>query len=131
MLTNADMTLYHRDHASETWERKHLKGVAWQDRKAVRTEEGGLVSADLTSVFIPGDVEFTYVQPKIYAKGNTASYTVDNGDIVVRGIIDYVIGEENTVAKLQATYDDVMTVTSVKDRMYGSAALQHIELEVK
>lgn len=135
MLINADATLYHRIYNTiadtEIWERKELKGIAWQDRRAVSTEEGGLVSADLTSVFIPRDVGLAYKKPKDYIADDASSYTVDNGDIIVRGLLSYEISSANSVSKLQASHDDVMTVTSVKDRMYGSAALQHIELEVK
>lgn len=142
MMTNADITLYNRQFDKEQdkyiYLRTYLRGVNWQDSKGVNITESGVVSDDITRVFIPLAVDAEdkqYKKPKTYKRIDDKSliYTLDNEDIVVKGIVDFELtGEQGAnVSTLQALYDDVMVITKVIDNRYGSPAVQHFELEVK
>lgn len=142
MMTNADITVYNRqfDKAQDKYIylRTYLKGVNWQDSKGIRIAESGVVSDDRTRIFIPLDVDAEgkqYKKPKTYRRMDDKSlfYTLDNEDIVVKGIIDFDLtgNPGENVSSLQAKYDDVMVITKVIDNRYGSRTIQHFELEVK
>ena len=142
MMTNADITVYNRqfDKAQDKYIYLHtyLKGVNWQDSKGIRIAESGVVSDDRTRIFIPLDVDAEgkqYKKPKTYRRMDDKSlfYTLDNEDIVVKGIIDFDLtgNPGENVSSLQAKYDDVMVITEVIDNRYGSRIIQHFELEVK
>lgn len=142
MITNADITLYNRvfdkDKDKYTYKRTYLRGVNWQDLKGVKITESGVVSDDCTRVFIPLAVDADgkqYKKPKTYKRTEDKSliYTLDNADIVVKGVIDFELTGDSgaNVSKLQALYDDVMVITKVIDNRYGTPKIQHFELEVK
>lgn len=142
MMTNTDITVYNRqfDKAQDKYIylRTYLKGVNWQDSKGIRIAESGVVSDDRTRIFIPLDVDAEdkqYKKPKTYKRMDDKSlfYTLDNEDIVVKGIIDFDLtgNPGENVSSLQAKYDDVMVITKVIDNRYGSRTIQHFELEVK
>lgn len=142
MMTNADITVYNRqfDKVQDKYIylRTYLKGVNWQDSKGIRIAESGVVSDDRTRIFIPLDVDAEdkqYKKPKTYKRMDDKSlfYTLDNEDIVVKGIIDFDLtgNPGENVSSLQAKYDDVMVITKVIDNRYGSRTIQHFELEVK
>lgn len=142
MMTNADITVYNRqfDKVQDKYIylRTYLKGVNWQDSKGIRIAESGVVSDDRTRIFIPLDVDAEdkqYKKPKTYKRMDDKSlfYTLDNEDIVVKGIIDFDLtgNPGENVSSLQAKYDDVMVITKVIDNRYGSRIIQHFELEVK
>lgn len=142
MMTNADITVYNRqfDKAQDKYIylRTYLKGVNWQDSKGIRIAESGVVSDDRTRIFIPLDVDAEdkqYKKPKTYKRMDDKSlfYTLDNEDIVVKGIIDFDLtgNPGENVSSLQAKYDDVMVITKVRDNRRGSRTIQHFELEVK
>lgn len=142
MMTNADITVYNRqfDKAQDKYIylRTYLKGVNWQDSKGIRIAESGVVSDDRTRIFIPLDVNAEskqYKKPKTYKRMDDKSlfYTLDNEDIVVKGIIEFDLtgNPGENVSSLQAKYDDVMVITKVIDNRYGSRTIQHFELEVK
>ncbi len=142
MMTNADITVYNRqfDKAQDKYIylRTYLKGVNWQESKGIRIAESGVVSDDRTRIFIPLDVDAEgkqYKKPKTYRRMDDKSlfYTLDNEDIVVKGIIDFDLtgNPGENVSSLQAKYDDVMVITKVIDNRYGSRTIQHFELEVK
>ncbi len=142
MMTNTDITVYNRqfDKAQDKYIylRTYLKGVNWQDSKGIRIAESGVVSDDRTRIFIPLDVDAEdkqYKKPKTYKRMDDKSlfYTLDNEDIVVKGIIDFDLtgNPGENVSSLQAKYDDVMVITKVRDNRRGSRTIQHFELEVK
>ena len=142
MMTNADITVYNRqfDKVQDKYIylRTYLKGVNWQDSKGIRIAESGVVSDDRTRIFIPLDVDAEdkqYKKPKTYKRMDDKSlfYTLDNEDIVVKGIIDFDLtgNPGENVSSLQAKYDDVMVITKVRDNRRGSRTIQHFELEVK
>lgn len=141
MLTNADITLYNRYYDKDSGEHRYtrtvLKGVNWQDQQAVLISKTGVTSTDSTRIFVPLKVDAdgkTYKKPKTFKRSDKAqNYTLDNEDIVVKGIVDFDINNAHTggLSVLQREYDDVMTITRVIDNRFGSKHMQHFELEVK
>ena len=56
-------------------------------------------------------------------------WTLQPGDIIVSGLIDYVIKNENTIKKLRDEYDDVYEIVSVDTKLKGG--LPHWEVGLK
>ena len=140
MITGSDMTLFNRyyDRSSDSYKysRTYIKGVNWQSRKGIDVRKANVKSSDATRIFIPENADTggkEYVSPKTFA--NTANkdgvHTFNAEDIVVRGIAGYVIDDSGDFKKLQREVDDVMTITKVADRRFGSPGMHHIELEVR
>lgn len=142
MLTNADITLFNRYYDADSDEYKYartfLRGVNWQDSQAINiSQSAGVKSTNHTRVFIPLKVdseEKTYLKPKTFKRSDKVkNYTLDNADIVVKGIIDFDMNDANSggFKALLRDFDDVMKITKVVDNRYGSKLVQHFELEVE
>jgi len=137
MQTNADLTLYNRIPGPDgaLWKRTQIAGVNWQDGKKVEIGDTGLVSADLTTIFIPFQSTSGYLRPNefLQAEEKENCFTLQNGDLVVRGRIDFdLTGEPGQDEKaLRRRYDDVMTIISVDTNDFGSPQMQHWEVAAK
>lgn len=115
MLTNADMTLYHKtlDPATrrDVWTRTQYQGVNWYAQTASSVLADGLKQADTLTVQIP----------------ETAApdgFPGALGDIVVKGLID-----DEITGPGQLKHHGYFTVTAVRDCRYGSPYLRHWQLE--
>lgn len=62
-------------------------------------------------------------------KNSEEVWTLQPGDIIVSGLIDYVIKNENTIKKLRDEYDDVYEIVSVDTKLKGG--LPHWEVGLK
>ena len=142
MLTNADITLFNRYYDADSDEYKYartfLRGVNWQDSQAIDISQSvGVKSTNHTRVFIPLKVdseEKTYLKPKTFKRSDkVTNYTLDNADIVVKGIVDFDMNDAHSggFKALLRDFDDVMKITKVADNRYGSKLVQHFELEVE
>lgn len=142
MLTNADITLFNRYYDADSDEYKYartfLRGVNWQDSQAINiSQSAGVKSTNHTRVFIPLKVdseEKTYLKPKTFKRSNkVTNYTLDNADIVVKGIVNFDMNDANSggFKALLRDFDDVMKITKAVDNRYGSKLVQHFELEVE
>lgn len=129
MRTNADITLYNKyfDKVDRTdsYKKTILYGVFWQESKGSNVIKSGLTNADSLTVFIPHkDHIDTYQEPKVFAT-NQSGWTLQEGDIVVRGAIEE---EFTTVADLEKKYDHVHMITSVDNMNFGSPHMRHWEV---
>ena len=142
MLTNADITLFNRYYDNDSGEYKYtrtfLRGVNWQDSQAINiSQSAGVKSTNHTRVFIPLKVdseEKTYLKPKTFKRSDkVTNYTLDNADIVVKGIVDFDMNDAHSggFKALLRDFDDVMKITKAVDNRYGSKLVQHFELEVE
>ena len=142
MLTNADITLFNRYYDNDSGEYKYartfLRAVNWQDSQAINiSQSAGVKSTNHTRVFIPLKVdseEKTYLKPKTFKRSDkVTNYTLDNADIVVKGIVDFDMNDAHSggFKALLRDFDDVMKITKVADNRYGSKLVQHFELEVE
>lgn len=120
MLTNANITIYNRyiDAAtrSEKYQRVLVVGVMWESRKAVNiTATGGQIAADKARVFIPFARGVSYLPPKVWQSQaiKAGKWTIQEGDVIVKGLVADEISDNFTVADLKAKYDDALIVSSV------------------
>jgi len=124
MFTNADITLYSCVNGAYT--RSVIKDVFWVDTKQSNVLKSGLTTADAVTIFIPvaslpeGGVNFTTMK-----------------DLIVKGIVSNVIDNTSqqtisaSLGTLKSTYDHVVTVSVVDDKLYGSLRMQHIQISCK
>jgi hypothetical protein len=136
MLTNANLTIYNKyidaTTRSEKYQRAIIVGVFWENRSAAnKLASGGQVASDKARVFVPFARGANYVKPKAWQAltTKTGKWTIQEGDVIVYGLVSDTIGDSFTVTDLQAKYDDVLTVTSV-DRQ-DALSLGHWEVSAK
>jgi hypothetical protein len=136
MLTNANLTIYNKyidaTTRTEKYQRAVIVGVMWENRSAAnKLASGGQIAADKARVFVPFTRGANYVKPKAWqALPNKAGkWTIQEGDIIVYGLVSDEITSSFTVSGLQAKYDDVLTVTSI-DRQ-DALSLGHWEVGAK
>lgn len=117
MITNTDMTIYHRrvapDTRLDTYVRYPVYGVLWEERQAVNVINSGLKDADKVTVYVHID--------------NMSGVAVANGDVMVRGICDREITINYRIAQLQRDYPSAV-VTSVDKKDFGSVRMRHYEI---
>lgn len=69
-----------------------ISGASWYSTAAATVTTSGLIAADQFTVRIPVDADFSgksYVNPIAYKNADPAkSFTIQRGDIIVRGTID-------------------------------------------
>ncbi|WP_269478284.1 DUF6751 family protein [Hominibacterium faecale] len=137
MITNADLTLYNQIPGPDgpTWQRTQIEDVFWEDGKKVDVGETELISADLTVILIPFESTTGYLKPVefLWAEDRAGHFTLNNGDLVVRGLVDFELtGEKGHNEKaLRQQHDDVMTIVSVETNDFGSPNMQHWEVTAK
>jgi hypothetical protein len=136
MITNADITLYNKYYdrtlGHDAYLRSYIFNVNWQGARAVTVNDKGLITADFTEVFIypPTWGDKNYMKPKEWAKSEEKElfFTLNAGDIIVKGIIDYAIAAAST-KELINSFDDVLTIVSVVD--LSETSLPHWEIGAK
>ena len=138
MRTNADLTVYNKyvDSVTRTekYQRTQIKSVAWENRKASNTiATGGNISADQARVFIPFQRGVNYVKAKAWQalSAKTSRWTLQEGDVIVKGLVSDEIGTSFTVTALKAKYDDVLVISSVDTMDSGSPSTQHWQVGAK
>ena len=125
MLTNSDITIYNRYRLAniDTWQRVIIAEVEWEQRHA----RSQFDSADLATVYIPIARGTDYLKPRLWQAliNKTGKWTLQVGDVIVKGGITFDLSVAFPLGVLKAAYDDVLVVTSVDTYDYGSANLQH------
>lgn len=141
---------YNSDDRDYNYYRTYLSNVNVDKKKAVNVIKSGLENASSGTIIIPtsylSSEDKTYISPKKYQqlseeveatddeegtiKAEIESYfTLQEGDIVVIGEVNYQINEDNTLTSLKTTYDDVYEIVSIDDKLKGG--LPHWEVEIK
>ena len=138
MLTNTALTLYNKYYDSGTkedvYQRTVIPAVMWENRKAANTlASGGRIAANQAAVYIPKAQGADYVAPKAWLAlvDKTGKWTLQDGDILIKGTVVTEIGGTTTSTVIRDTYDDVLEITSVDTIDMGSVALQHWEVGAK
>jgi hypothetical protein len=137
MLTNADITIFNKWYNRETrldeWKRTQIRGVEWYGGQAVSVSDKGLNSANTYTVRIPvtsAPQGKQFVLPEIYAAAESGDlaglWTLQNGDIVVRGLIADDIAK---AADVTGKYSQCFTVTGWRDNRRGSPIVQHWRID--
>lgn len=126
MHTNADVTLYlySKEGKTETYTRKPVEGVYWEDVKQstfLKTGQRGAVSVLLV---IPME---SLEEPVKFTQGR---------DLVVKGIVEDEIActspeaQSKSLAALKKEHEYV-TLTTVDEKLFGSESMWHYELACK
>lgn len=135
------ITIFNKKYAPQKRDNEYFRttlvNVNVEKKKAVNVIKSGLENASSGTIIIP--IEYLendlkeYISPKKYQKLSSEEigkyFTLQEGDIVVIGKIDYTIDEKNTIALLKKNYDDVFEIVSVDDKLKGG--LPHLEVAIK
>ena len=131
MRTNADLTLYNKYLVNrvEVWQRVEILQVQWEQRHARNQND----SDDLATIYIPLARGDDYLTPRNWqALGSKSGYwTLQVGDVVVKNLVEDEISVSTPLSLLKNTYDDVLVITSVDVRDFGSPDLQHWQVGAK
>lgn len=140
MIANADLTLYNKyiEDRKERFQRVQLKGVMWENRKARNVlASGGNLAADQAAIYIPMSIA-GHQEPMEWRTGQDESgdedvetWTLQTGDLVVRGLVDDELTDEFGPSALKAKYDDVLVISSVDTMKAGSADMHHWQVGAK
>lgn len=126
MYTNADVTLYlySKEGKAEEYTRMTIEGVYWEDARQSTYLKIGQRDGTSALLIIPlesldGPIKLT-----------------QGKDLAVKGIIEDEIdcnsqeAMSKSLAALKAAHE-LLTVTTVDERLYGSESMQHYELSCK
>jgi len=132
MFTNSDMTLYNKvpqqGIETEKYTRTQIENVFWNESTETVNGENGLKKEEVLRLLISKDsmqeLEKEYIKPKEWLKSNEKDkyYTFQNGDIVVKGLVDKDIVSSK---ELEKEYDNVLSIVSITDNRYGNEDMQH------
>ena len=103
MLTNADITLYHAcadpEQKRKIYRRTVIHGVHWFTNQRT-TVNDGLKSADEYRIRIPQEACAGYLPPYQYRSSPEGHWTIENGDLFVRGVCELDIEKASDLALL-------------------------------
>lgn len=151
-------TIYnkYREGREDKWHRTVLHGVLWDNVRGINARNGAVDNNDSAVIIIPAIGRTGYKPPKKFAAhlcenakrlpqavlpfsrmsfslthhNKTDVWTINAGDLIVFGEIDFVFDDEHRLADLERQYDDVLTITKVDRRIFGSH-LDHWEVGAK
>lgn len=124
MFNNDNITLFNivvDEEGLNQYKKTYIRGVDWQSKQAIAISatDKGFLSADVIKIFIDKPYNSDgkkYVKPKeFYRNDKEGFFTFKEGDIIVKGIIDFNItaDKSSNVKMLNNLYDDVVTIISV------------------
>ena len=151
-------TIYnkYREGREDKWHRTVLHGVLWDNVRGNKARSGAVDNDDSAVIIIPTNGRTGYKPPKkfvalLYANAKrlpqsvqpfslmfyslahhnkTDIWTINAGDIIVFGEIDFVFDDEHRLADLERQYEDVLTITKVDRKIFGTP-LDHWEVGAK
>lgn len=124
------MTIYNNiDKENGKWTFTQLDGVMWDNSKARNVNTSGIANADALNLIIPFDVTVIegkeYKEPKEWKSKPEGSWTIQTGDIIVKGFVDDVILKHSDLEK---KYDEVYVVNTIDAKIFGSKNMWHWEV---
>lgn len=133
MIPNAHITVYNKyvdgTTRTEKWQRTEVFNCVWQSTKAIsRMREQ--TQANTALVLIPFASGTGYQEPKAW-QVDRDGWTLQEGDVVVRGMVTDEITDAFTLTDLRNAHEYVVTIASIDAMDQGSAAVQHWELQCK
>ena len=117
----------------EKYQRAEIEDCYWEDRKAINRSKVGAIANDSAMVVIPMVQGANYLKPVAWQAlvSKTGKWTLQTGDVMVKGAITDEISSSFTITALTKKYNDVITITSVDTFDSGSTRLQHWEISAK
>lgn len=135
MYTNADCTIfnacYDKSRKCDVWRKTIIKKVYWEDVSGQKIMSNGLENDCSCFVIIPKNADFggkKYIKPKeYYHNSSDSTFTFAPNDIIIRGIYT---GNFKSIKDIN-NIDDSHTILKASDFLYGSASVQHWEVQAK
>jgi hypothetical protein len=134
MFTNTSVTIYHRSFNSTTRLYEFVRLVVpyafWDNSKGITKTTLSDESADKAIIVIPYTQNrlssMTFIKPKAFDAlvSKTGYWTINTSDKIAMGTIPDTIDIED----LEKLYDDVLNVSYVDSRLFGSDDMQNIEV---
>lgn len=133
MITNTPMTVYNKyvESRAEKYQRTVLSAVLWDSSAATIKRRSADMQANKAVIAIPFSVGTAYLEPKAWLASKTGKWTLQDGDIVVRGNVTDEITIGFTVSALRTKYDNVLEIVSVARMDQGSPNTHHWEILCK
>lgn len=137
MITNTAITIYNKyiEGRAEKYQRAEILAVLWESAAAIAKRRKADLSANKAVLAIPFSECTYYSSPKVWQSLETlvraTRWTLQEGDVVVRGIVTDEITSEFTLSALRAKYDDVLEIVSVSRMDQGSPNTHHWEVDCK
>ena len=124
-MFNKDITifnkLYDKEKRTDTYKRTVLKGVHTEMTQSSSFSDKEMRANDTLFVSIPFSIE-GYVKPSEYQ--DNSKWTLQEGDIIVVGVIENDIDSPKYLKRL----DDVYIIKSVETIDYSVTCLNHFEV---
>lgn len=131
VIPNSHITVYNKyidtTTRAEKYQRTVINNVVWQSQKAI-TRAQEQVAANSALVMIPFALGADYLKPKAWQAARSGKWTLQEGDVIVRGVVAQEITTEYTLTALRAVYDDVVMIVSVDAMDQGTPNVQHWEV---
>lgn len=135
MITNTSLTVYNKHivNRAEKYQRTALLAVLWDSSSATLKRKSADLQNNKAVIALPHYIGVAYLKPKAWLalENKTAHWTLQEGDIVVRGIVTDEITDGFTLSALRAKYDDVLEIVSVALMDQGSPNTHHWEILCK
>ena len=130
MRTNSSMTIYNKyvDPITrlEKWQRHVINEVFWESSKGSSFAKG-INQNDNVTVYIPLNMNYMtyYVNPISFRDNPTGNWTIQTGDIIVKGTVTDSITKQS---ELEKKYAEVYNVTKLTPNLFGSSNMHHFQV---
>jgi len=130
LKTNSSATIYNRYldpiTLTDKWQKHLVHQVYWEGGRSVKLLNG-LVNNNACRVYIPCNANYLtdYLPPLDFKDNRSGHWTIQVGDIIVKGT---VTDEIDRISDLEKLYSDVYTINYFKDNRYGSSNMWHFEV---
>lgn len=134
MIPNSDITVYNKYfvNRAEVYQRSEVYDVVWQATDAIsRAKEQVAVNSALIMIPFARGIGYEYPKAWQLLTDKSDAWTLQEGDIIVRGIVTDEITGAYTVTSLRAEHDDVVMITAIAAMDEGSLNVRHWELNCK
>jgi phage terminase large subunit-like protein len=122
------MTIYNKYFDTNTradgWQRHVISDVFWDSNRGTSYFKG-LTRTDRGAIYIPfylNDMR-NFVDTLEFQASRTGKWTIQNGDIIVKGTVTDEITKQS---ELEKKYSDVLTISNYTINDFGSSNMQHI-----
>src|SRR3990172_5124000 len=131
LIPNGHITIYNKyiETRAEKFQRTVIRDVVWQAQKAIATTRFR-TPTNTALILIPFARGTQYAKPKAWQLDRDG-WTLQEGDVIVRGEVTDEIAGAFTISSLIAAYDDVVTIVTIDAMDQGSPNVKHWEVGCK
>jgi hypothetical protein len=132
LIPNSDITIYnaYTENRSTKYQRTVIKSVVWQDQKGIASTRFR-TPTNTALILIPFARGTQYAKSKAWQLDRTDKWTLQEGDVIVRGDVPEEITGSFIITSLLNLYDEVVTIVTVDAMDQGSPNVQHWEVGCK